>query len=62
MARASVIIARAAGLSQERTSTLHFAGMLHDVGKLGVPTRVLQKTGALTDEEFAAQKAKLLGG
>ena len=27
--------------------------MLHDVGKLGVPTRVLQKTGALTDEEFA---------
>jgi hypothetical protein len=53
VARASVIIARAAGLSQQRTSTLHFAGMLHDVGKLGVPTRVLQKTGALTDEEFA---------
>jgi hypothetical protein len=53
VARASVIIARSAGLSQQRTSTLHFAGMLHDVGKLGVPTRVLQKTGALTDEEFA---------
>jgi HD-GYP domain-containing protein (c-di-GMP phosphodiesterase class II) len=53
VARASVIIARAVGLSQQRTSTLHFAGMLHDVGKLGVPTRVLQKTGALTDEEFA---------
>lgn len=53
VARASVIIARTVGLSQQRTSTLHFAGMLHDVGKLGVPTRVLQKTGALTDEEFA---------
>jgi hypothetical protein len=53
VARASVIIARAVGLSQQRTSSLHFAGMLHDVGKLGVPTRVLQKTGALTDEEFA---------
>ncbi len=53
VARASVIIARAVGLSSQRTSTLHFAGMLHDVGKLGVPTRVLQKTGALTDEEFA---------
>jgi hypothetical protein len=53
VARASVIIARSVGLSQQRTSTLHFAGMLHDVGKLGVPTRVLQKTGALTDEEFA---------
>lgn len=54
VARASVIIARAIGISQHRTSTLHFAGMLHDVGKLGVPTRILQKAGALTDEEFAA--------
>jgi HD-GYP domain-containing protein (c-di-GMP phosphodiesterase class II) len=31
-----------------------FAGMLHDVGKLGVPTKVLQKDGALTEEEYAA--------
>jgi HD-GYP domain-containing protein (c-di-GMP phosphodiesterase class II) len=54
VARASVLIGRAAGLSPQRTSTLHFAGMLHDVGKLGVPTRVLQKSGALTDEEFIA--------
>ena len=54
VAKASVLIARVVGLSQQRTSTLHFAGMLHDVGKLGVPTRVLQKTGALSDEEFAA--------
>lgn len=53
VAAASVIIARTVGLSQQRTATLHFGGMLHDVGKLGVPTRVLQKTGALTDEEFA---------
>jgi HD-GYP domain-containing protein (c-di-GMP phosphodiesterase class II) len=28
--------------------------MLHDVGKLGVPTRVLQKSGRLNEEEFAA--------
>jgi len=28
--------------------------MLHDVGKLGVPTTVLQKSGPLTEEEFAA--------
>ncbi len=28
--------------------------MLHDVGKLGVPTQVLQKTGPLTEDEFAA--------
>lgn len=54
VAKASVLIARVVGLSQQRTSILHFAGMLHDVGKLGVPTRVLQKAGALSDEEFAA--------
>ena len=28
--------------------------MLHDVGKLGVPTKVLQKDGPLTEEEYAA--------
>ena len=38
----------------ERVEAIRFAGMLHDVGKLGVPTSVLQKNGALTDDEYAA--------
>ena len=38
----------------ERVGAMRYAGMLHDVGKLGVPTRVLQKSGDLTEEEFAA--------
>jgi HD domain len=54
VAKASVLIGRTLGLSAQRTATLHFAGMLHDVGKIGVPTRMLRQTGALTDEEFAA--------
>src|SRR5215469_15990258 len=37
-----------------RIEAVRFAGMLHDVGKLGVPTNVLQKDGPLTEEEFAA--------
>jgi hypothetical protein len=33
---------------------IRYAGMLHDVGKPGVPTTVLRKDGPLTEEEFAA--------
>lgn len=51
---ASVMIARVIGMREDRVTSLRYAGMLHDVGKLGVPTRVLQKSGRLTEEEFAA--------
>ncbi|MFG2759727.1 HD-GYP domain-containing protein [Streptomyces wuyuanensis] len=49
--RASVLIARELGMDDERLEVLRFAGILHDVGKLGVPTRVLRKDGPLTPEE-----------
>jgi len=51
---ASVLIARVIGMREDRVGSLRYAGMLHDVGKLGVPTRVLQKSGKLTEGEFAA--------
>jgi len=35
---------------------VHLSGLLHDVGKIGVPEAVLCKPGRLTDEEFAAIK------
>jgi hypothetical protein len=54
VAKASLLIGRTVALSAQRTASLHFAGMLHDVGKIGVPTAMLRRTGALTDEEFAA--------
>jgi len=37
-----------------RVEAIRYAGMLHDVGKLGVSTTVLQKNGALTEDELAA--------
>ncbi|MGW5864302.1 HD-GYP domain-containing protein [Streptomyces sp. NPDC055239] len=49
--RASVMIARELGMADERVESLRFAGILHDVGKLGVPTRLLRKDGPLTPEE-----------
>lgn len=48
---ASVLIARELGMDDERVEVLRFAGILHDVGKLGVPTRLLRKNGPLTPEE-----------
>jgi HD-GYP domain-containing protein (c-di-GMP phosphodiesterase class II) len=48
------MIAREIGMRGDRVEAIRYAGMLHDVGKLGVPTKVLQKTGKLTEEEYAA--------
>ncbi|MFF8803866.1 HD-GYP domain-containing protein [Streptomyces omiyaensis] len=48
---ASALIARELGMDGDRLDTIRFAGILHDVGKLGVPTRVLRKDGPLTPEE-----------
>jgi HD domain len=54
VSRGSGMIARQIGMHSDRVEAIMFAGMLHDVGKLGVPTKVLQKTGPLTEEEYAA--------
>jgi putative nucleotidyltransferase with HDIG domain len=49
--QASTMIARELGMDDERVEMVRFAGILHDVGKLGVPTRLLRKDGPLTPEE-----------
>ncbi|MET8073825.1 HD-GYP domain-containing protein, partial [Streptomyces sp. NPDC005271] len=49
--RASAMIARELGMRGDRLEALRIAGILHDVGKLGVPTRLLRKNGPLTPEE-----------
>ena len=49
----SVMIARQIGMRPDRIRRIRYAGMLHDVGKLGVPTKVLQKPGRYTEEENA---------
>ena len=54
VSRGAAMLARQIGMGAERVEAIRYAGMLHDVGKLGVPTKVLQKTGPLTEEELAA--------
>lgn len=50
------------GWEGERLEALAQAGLLHDVGKIGVPTRVLQKDGRLTDDEYDAIKLHPMHG
>ena len=48
----AMILARKLELPPERMRVLRTAGLLHDYGKIAVPDAVLQKPGALTDEEY----------
>jgi len=47
-------LARKIGLSEKLCERVYLAGLLHDVGKIGVPEAVLRKPGELTAEEIAA--------
>lgn len=53
VARMAVCLGRQMGLSAAVLSDLYLAGLLHDVGKIGIRDSVLQKQAALTDEEYA---------
>lgn len=46
-------LARQIGLDEKTCERYHITGLLHDVGKIGVPEAVLCKPGRLTDDEFA---------
>ena len=45
-------IARAMELPQDRQKVLHRAALLHDIGKIGIPLKVLDKPERLTDAEY----------
>ena len=47
-------IAREAGLSEKEQRRAHLCGLLHDIGKIGVPTGVLEKRGPLKKSERLA--------
>lgn len=52
----SRMLAQAAGLPAVDAERVYLAGLLHDIGKIGVPDAILCKPGKLTVEEFAAMK------
>ncbi len=56
VARLATQIGEAMGLSPETLRALYQAGLLHDVGKIGIPDAILNKPGRLTPTEFELVK------
>ena len=53
VARYSLFLAGRADVDPELIRTIRVAGLLHDIGKIGIPDQILRKPGKLTDGELA---------
>ena len=51
------VIAAELGFEGDRLARMRLAGLLHDVGKIGVPDAILNKPAKLTDDEYAVMQA-----
>ncbi|MFN7915177.1 MAG: response regulator [Vicinamibacterales bacterium] len=56
LAQYAVALGRRLGLSADDLDTLRIGGYLHDIGKVGIPDRILLKDGRLTADEYAFMK------
>jgi diguanylate cyclase (GGDEF)-like protein len=52
VARYAVFLAERMGLDDEMRRTIHLAGLLHDIGKIGIPDVILRKPSKLTADEY----------
>lgn len=62
VAEYSVILAKRLGWDEHKIDSVRYKALLHDVGKIGIPDRVLNKADRLTDEEFDIIKSHTLIG
>ena len=58
----AITLGKELGLSDESQKVLRVAGLLHDIGKIGVPDRILRKPGRLTADEYETIKQHTLLG
>ncbi|OHD54531.1 MAG: hypothetical protein A2Y33_05035 [Spirochaetes bacterium GWF1_51_8] len=57
------LLAKAAGYSEDFVKSIKYASPLHDVGKIGIPDKILKKPGRLTEEEYEIMKQHtVIGG
>jgi len=57
IATRAVKIAQQLGCSDEEVQSVYWGGLLHDVGKIGIPDNILLKPGKLTNEEWQIIKS-----
>lgn len=57
VAENSLQIAQAVGMDYREQEEIHLAGLLHDIGKIGIKESILNKSGKLTDDEYNLIKA-----
>ncbi len=58
----SVLIAENYGFTKEETENLRKAALLHDIGKIGIPDKILNKPDRLTDKEYEIMKSHVTMG
>ena len=56
VAALALAIGRELGLPHEQLQALYRGGLLHDIGKIGIPDRILHKPGPLDEEEWAVMR------
>ncbi|MHB8923612.1 MAG: HD domain-containing phosphohydrolase, partial [Thermoleophilia bacterium] len=57
VSRMAVLVGKELGLSDNELENIRYGGVLHDVGKIGVPDSILNKPGKLNDEEWVQMRA-----
>ena len=62
LAHTSVVIGEALGLGEEELTALRRGGVLHDIGKLGIPDSILLKNGPLSDDEWVIMRQHTIIG
>lgn len=62
VAQYSVMIAEELGFSKQECENLSMAALLHDIGKIGIPDRILNKAARLTEEEYEIMKSHVTRG
>lgn len=56
VAEYSAKIAERAGKSKEEQNRLYYMGMLHDIGKIGIPDSIITKSSTLSDKEYSVTR------